>query len=129
MLLLDTDIMIDVLRGYAPALQWIENVSITDIALPGYVAMELIQGCQNQQELRTLRDEMKRFRILWPQPTTCDQALHFFGRFHLAHSTGLLDVLIGMLAVERGVPLHTFNEKHYRPIPGMETVQPYDRAA
>ena len=47
MLLLDTDVMIDVLRGHPPAVAWLGTVRTEVIALPGYVAMELIQGCRD----------------------------------------------------------------------------------
>ena len=46
MLLLDSDILIDVQRGHAPALAWLS--SLTDIPIvPGYVVMELIQDAEN----------------------------------------------------------------------------------
>lgn len=50
MLLLDTDVMIDVLRGYDPALEWLRSLADEMIGLPGFVAMELLQGCRNRQE-------------------------------------------------------------------------------
>jgi predicted nucleic acid-binding protein len=40
MILLDTDVMIDVLRGYEPAKQWLESAQ--EIGVPGLVAMELL---------------------------------------------------------------------------------------
>ncbi len=119
--------MIDVLRAYAPALAWLRSVENETVVLPGYVAMELIQGCQSKAELRALRKELEDYSIIWPKPETCGRAMRLFGDIHLSHSTGLLDTLIGMTAVEHDVPLHTFNEKHYRPIPELETVRPYER--
>jgi len=35
---------------------------------------------------------------------------------------GLLDVLIGQTAVALEVPLYTFKQKHYRFIPGLQTM-------
>lgn len=127
MLLLDTDIVIDILRGHPPAVAWLGTVSTEVIALPGYVAMELIQGCRDQQEQRDLLKELRRYTILWPQPDACDRALDLYTCFHLSHSLGLLDTLIGQLALELDLPLHTFNEKHYRAILGLKLVQPYKR--
>lgn len=75
MLLLDTDVMIDVMREHEPALQWIGDMSVKDVVLPGYVAMELIQECRDKAELHTLRSEIEQYRIIWPQPETCDRAL------------------------------------------------------
>ncbi|MBC8509487.1 MAG: hypothetical protein H8D34_31945 [Chloroflexi bacterium] len=47
MILLDSDVMIDLLRQYPPALQWFDALDEDEeLALPGYVVMELIQGCQ-----------------------------------------------------------------------------------
>jgi len=43
MILLDTDVMVDILRGYEPAKEWL--ASVEEIGVPGLVAMELIQGC------------------------------------------------------------------------------------
>jgi predicted nucleic acid-binding protein len=46
MLVLDTDVLIDVQRGHAAALAWF--ASLTDLPpVPGLVVMELIQGAQN----------------------------------------------------------------------------------
>jgi predicted nucleic acid-binding protein len=43
MLVLDIDILIDVLRGHAPAVAWLS--SLTELpSVPGIVVMELIQG-------------------------------------------------------------------------------------
>ncbi len=47
MIILDTDIMIDLLRGYSNAIKWIESLGNEEIILPGFVVMELVQGCRN----------------------------------------------------------------------------------
>ena len=50
MLLLDTDVMIDILRDHSPAITWLQALGQTPIGLPGLVAMELIQGCRTRVE-------------------------------------------------------------------------------
>ena len=51
MYLLDTDVLIDIQRGHAPALVWF--ASLTELpSIPGIVVMELIQGAQNAQQVR-----------------------------------------------------------------------------
>jgi predicted nucleic acid-binding protein len=51
MILLDSDVMIDILRNYPPAMEWFDALDENEeIALPGYVLMELIQGCRNKAE-------------------------------------------------------------------------------
>ena len=61
MILLDTDVMVDILRGYDPAKAWLALVE--EIGVPGLVAMELIQGCQNTREQRTLEKELSEFLL------------------------------------------------------------------
>jgi predicted nucleic acid-binding protein len=59
MILLDSDVMIDILRNYPPALEWFDALDENEeIALPGYVLMDLIQGCRNKAHLYGLsRDD------------------------------------------------------------------------
>ena len=41
MILIDTDIMIDILRGYTPAIDWLASLSDEEILLPGFVSEDL----------------------------------------------------------------------------------------
>jgi len=50
MVLVDTDIMIDVLRQFPEALAWLASIGAEAIVVPGFVAMELVQGCRNRAE-------------------------------------------------------------------------------
>ena len=43
MICVDTDVMIDILRRYAPAVAWLRSRGAEELALPGLVAMELLQ--------------------------------------------------------------------------------------
>ncbi len=68
MRLLDTDVMIDLLRGFAPAVTWFESLGDEEApALPGFVVRELICGCRHGTELRTLKERVQPFRIYWPR--------------------------------------------------------------
>ncbi len=125
MVLLDTDVVIDLLRQYPPALDWLDTLGDQEVALPGYVAMELLQGCRDLTEQRRLQKALEPFAVLWPPPDICDAALAVFAQNHLSLNLGLLDALIGQLAVSMNSPLHTFNQKHYAAFSELETVQPY----
>jgi hypothetical protein len=125
MVLLDTDIMIDLLRKYPPALAWLASLDDEEIGLPGFVVMELIQGCKNKLEQEKIEKTLAAYSVVWPSSETCDEALSMFAQFYLSHSLGLLDALIGETAVGINLPIHTFNQKHYAPISNLKTVQPY----
>ena len=125
MILLDTDIMIDILRDYLPAVQWMQSLGDEAVALPGFVVMELIQGCETKRELTNLRKKLAQFQVYWPEVDACNQAVELFAQYYLSHQLGIIDVLIGQSAASARSSLYTFNKKHYAPIPGLKTVQPY----
>ena len=128
MILLDSDVMIDLLRQYVPAIEWFDALDEDEeILLSGYVVMELIQGCKNRAEQDRLQGTLAPYGVIWLSSADCDKALAIFERYHLSHNAGLLDVLIGQTAVALSVPLHTFNQRHYQFIPELETTQPYDK--
>lgn len=59
MILLDTDVLIDLLRRYAPAVEWFDALPVDEeIVVPGYVVMELIQGCRNKAEQERVQREL-----------------------------------------------------------------------
>lgn len=128
MIIIDSDIIIDILRQYTPAIEWLTSLGDEEIALPGFVVMELVQGCMNKADLRKLEMFIADFEVFWPAPETCDKALEIFTRFSLSHNLGLLDALIGQAAVALNSPIHTFNRKHYAVIPDLVTIQPYKKS-
>ena len=80
--------------------------------------------------MRQVRQALKMIAtlpIVWPTEADCNRALADFTPYHLAHSLGLLDALIASCAVGRYLSLCTFNLKHYRVVPGLVTLRPYNR--
>ncbi|MGJ3249514.1 MAG: PIN domain-containing protein [Elainellaceae cyanobacterium] len=126
MYLVDTDVMIDIQRGYAPALAWFASVRELP-SIPGFVVMELIQDAQNKQQVRKVLQLVAPLTIVWPTETDCARALSDFTAYHLAHKVGLIDALIAACAVGRSATLCTFNVKHYQVISGLSLEQPYSR--
>ena len=89
--------------------------------------MELVQDARNAQEVRRTLKLAAPFQVIWPTEADCARALSDFTAYHLSHNLGLLDALIAACAVGLSATLFTFNEKHYRVVPGLVTAQPYTR--
>jgi hypothetical protein len=115
MILLDSDIVIDMLRGHPPALQWLATLGAEPIVVSGFVIMEVLDGCPDAAKQRRTEAEIRHYQVVWPGTVDCDHALALFRRFRLSHNLGLLDALIAQTAVSLGQPLHTFNVKHFAP--------------
>jgi len=126
MLLLDTDVLVDVQRGHPPALAWFAGL-VELPAVPGLVVMEMIQDAGNAQQVRQALRLTSPLPIVWPTQVDCDRALSDFTAYHLSHRLGLLDSLIAACAIGLSATLCTFNVKHFQVVPGLMMDQPYRR--
>lgn len=124
--LLDTDVLIDVQRGYPPAIEWFAGLR-TCPAVPGFVVMELIQDAGNSRQLQQAMKLVEPLPVIWPSRVDCARALEHFRTWHLSHRLGLLDALIAACALGASATLCTFNIKHYQLIPQLTLAQPYRR--
>lgn len=126
MILLDTDVLIEIQRGRPQALAWLSG--LTELpAVPGFAAMELIQGAQNSQQVRDALKLVAPLTIVWPTEADYVRALSDFAALHLTQGLGLLDSLIAACALGRSATLCTFNTKHYRAVEGLAIQEPYKR--
>ncbi len=127
MIICDTDIMIDILRGHPAAITWFDTIRDETVALPGIVMMELLQCCRSKAEQQRLQKFFRNSPILWPSAEACSKALKHFAANYFSHGIGILDALIAETSVEARYPLHTFNQKHYLPHPLLKIKLPYAR--
>lgn len=125
--LLDTDVLIDALRGTPGAKAWLERMPTTVFAIPGIVTMELVAGCRNQGELRQLERFLNRFTIVWTEPAEFAQAYNLFATHWLASKLSIPDCLIAAMALSRGATVYSFNSKHFNVIAGLDVQEPYTR--
>lgn len=57
MILVDTDVLVDCLRGAATAQAWLQQQAQQPFAVPAVSAMELLMGCRDRGDL----DRIQRF--------------------------------------------------------------------
>ena len=124
--LIDSDIAVDLLRSYPPAVNWLDSVNVLP-GMPGHVMMELIRGCGNADEVRIVRSYFNHLKFYWPSSEDCNRAVNSYSAGHLSHSLGIIDALIGETAVGLDAILYSFNTKHMRSIPHLKIEQPYPR--
>ena len=124
-MLLDTDVLVDMLRGYPAAISWLASLGAQPITLPGLVAMEVLQGCRNQEEQNKIETFLRQYSLDWPTAKDCDNAYRDFAAYRLSHSVSIMDSLIAHTAIGIGDTLATFNAKHFKVFSKLNTVQPY----
>jgi predicted nucleic acid-binding protein len=121
--LLDTSVLVDVLRQHPPAKVWFANQKQPGI--PSMVWIELLQGVPNRiAEQRALRILSKFVRIDLTV-SDVDWAIQQLSRYKLSHNIGGLDCLIASASHRLQVPLYTTNLKHFIPLLGSLAQKPY----
>lgn len=126
MLMLDTDVLIDIQRKHPPAVAWFVSLAEAP-SVACFVAMELVQGARDGRRVRESLQLLSTLPLVWPTPADCQRAFDDFAAFHLSDGLGLLDALIAAVTVGLSAELCTFNSRHFRAVPGLVTVQPYTR--
>ena len=124
-ILIETSILVDFLRGYAPARVWIDGLAPGEGAISVITAAELVAGCRSRQEQRIVEKELTSYEVIWDSEAISQLAWSWYRQFHLSHGMGFLDCLIGAAAHRYGLVLHTLNDRHFDPLPGLSVKRPY----
>ena len=118
-MLLDTTILVDLLRGREAALEWLDEVE--ERATLSVISLtEVYAGARNRREERQIAEVEAFFRWL---PVTLDIARRagvFLRLYEKGHGIDDADALIAATAEHHGLELATLNVKHFPMFPRLE---------
>lgn len=123
-LLLDTDVLIDYLRGNLDAIAYLENQA-APLQIAAITVAELYAGVRDSKERAKLDAFVSAFEIV---PTTKEIAIQgglYRRDYGKSHGTGLADALIAATAEHAQATFVTMNRKHFPMLPNVIT--PYQR--
>lgn len=121
--LLDTDILVEYLRGREPAAEYLEGLE-ADLHVSTVTVAELFAGARDDEEDR-LQRFLDSFTVLQVTRRVAEIGGRFRRRYGPGHGTGLADSLIAATAHDSGCAFVTFNARHF---PMLEQVTvPYER--
>jgi predicted nucleic acid-binding protein len=110
--LLDTDVLVDFLRGYSKAVTFVKANS-TRIILPSIVVAELYAGVKGDTELTVLENFISLFRVI-PMTSEIAKKGGLYKRdYGKSHGVGLADAIIAATCETENAKLKTLNIKHY----------------
>ena len=122
--LIDTDVLIDYLRGSEPAGKFLEGLE-GDLLMSAISVAELFTGARGLEELAALDQFMLAFEVIPVDERMARQGGILRQEYHPSHGVGLADALIAASAMESGAELLTLDKRHY-PMVGQVRV-PYRR--
>ena len=117
-ILLDTDVLVDFLRGHNKAVAFV-NAHSDQIILSSIVVAELYAGVKGDAEQVALEDFVSLFRVV-----PVDAAIAKTGGLHKrdygkSHGVGLADAILAATAAVENAELKTLNTKHYPMLKGL----------
>lgn len=123
--ILDTSVLIDLLRAFPPATEWFAGLGRQRMGITPVVWMETVQGATDRAKRAQAIRFLSRFRVEHPTEDDNRWAMRQTARFHLSHSIHLQDAMIASVAARLAVPLYTTNLRHFEPLPSVDASKPY----
>jgi len=115
-LLLDTDVLIDFLRGQPQAVQLMEDTDC-EFHVSAVSVAELYVGVRDGREREVLDQLMGLLRTIEISTEIARQAGLWRREYGKSHGTGIIDALIAACADASQIPLATLNVKHFPMLP------------
>jgi hypothetical protein len=117
-ILLDTDILVDFLRGHSKSIAFVKANSAR-VILSTIVVAELYAGVKGDAEQAVLNDFVSLFRIV-PVSVNIAKAGGLYKRdYGQSHGVGLADAILAATAEAEDAELKTLNIKHYPMLKGL----------
>lgn len=112
--------MVDFLRGREKARIELEQIGFDNVLLSAATLIELYVGCRDKRELARFDKGLRAFDTVAITEPVSDLAVEWVKEFCLSHQPlDFADLLNGAIAHLGDYPLHTYNVKDYRYLPGV----------
>jgi predicted nucleic acid-binding protein len=123
-LLLDTDVLVDYLRAFPVATQFLKSQE-APLAMSAITVAELYAGVREGREKEALDSFIEAFEVFPVTEIVARQGGLWRRDFGKSHGVGLADAMIAATAQDSGAILVTLNRRHF---PMLSDVQiPYSK--
>ncbi len=124
MILVDTDILIDAALYNDAAVNCLQQIEDTSsLAISAVTHMELIIGCRNKKEIKSLGNFLQRFELVRLSEQISNTATDMLRTYRLSHGLLIADALIAATAIEANIRLISKNQKDYRFIEKLDLLE------
>ena len=117
-IVLDTDVLVDFLRGRSKAVAFV-NAHSARIILSSIVVAELYAGVKGDAEQAALDDFVSLFRVASVNAEIAEAGGLYKRNYGKSHGVGLADAILAATAEIENAELKTLNIKHYPMLEGL----------
>ena len=121
--LLDSNILVDVLRTHEPAEMWLREQN--DLAVSRAVWLEILEGAETRNEQQRAITLLNDFQLIELTVSDFDWATQQLIKHHPGNAVDAFDCLIAAPSHRLQLPLFTRNLKHLTPLLGTLAQEPY----
>ncbi len=124
LLLIETDVLIDFSRGVEQSREQLRELEADHIlAISVITQLELMVGCENKQEFKSLQEFLADFEILQLNNAISEKAVELFEEYRLSHGVLIPDMLIASSALTYEIPILSKNRKDFRFLKGLKLLK------
>jgi hypothetical protein len=127
--LIDTNVVVDIYRGLAPATDWIRANPGLRIGISPYAWLETVEGAKSKVEQAQILRLLKRFELLEFSQSELEWSKRKLLQYGPSHGVDFPDCLIAASSFRLQLPIYTRNIKHFRPLLGSLALEPYKDSA
>ena len=119
MILCDTDVIIEYMKGNKAAKKEILEIGIENIAVSSVSLMELFYGALNKRELNKIKKALNSFKIIHVDTRISNKAVELIEKYCKSRGLEPPDALIGATAIVGNIELFTYNSRDFKFIDGL----------
>jgi hypothetical protein len=119
LILVDTNIIIEVLRNNKETISVIKSLGVERLAVSCITVMELYYGALNKADLHKIKKYLGAFEVIQINWEISQLAIDLVEKYSKSHNLNLPDALIAATAIISDMELYTLNLKDFRYINGI----------
>ena len=120
MILCDTNVIIETLKGDEKTIKIIERIGLENIAISSVTVMELYFGALNKRELNKIKKHLKALNVVHFDNNVSELAVSMIESYSKSHGLQIPDAIIAATALSLEIKLFTLNLKDFRYIDGLK---------
>jgi len=114
MILCDTNVIIEILKGKEKTITIIESIGLENIAISSVTVMELYFGALNKKELSKIKKYLKAINIVHFDNDISELAVSMIESYSKSHGLQIPDAIIAATVMSYEMKLFTLNLKNFK---------------